>query len=525
MVALNLAYNNLGGDLTAFSDAINPPKSRSPQKGSPKRKLQGTTEAATAHSCSNGHPLVAKKLFGSYEEYTAPNPAGWHLDRQNIQALATHTTDTIRRRVLKEKAPAPAAEPEPEPQTVDTPAAGGATTTVVNRPPPDSKDTGKDAPVISDAAPKETSSDSAPPPPSKTDAKKTTTQNSEDSKQSSKQPEDALPAPDVAKEDQTPPPPPPKHHTQPTQQKDDVKHKAAPKAVVEEPAPTAETERPADVPADQIKGQAPDSTQVQEPSAPASDVPDSTGSSQQQGGQQNDIGTVQIPTASALAGNSYLYLNMSNNLLTGGIPASMDHLEMFRSPANSTDPYDVYVFNRGGPDRTLDLTNNQLYGEFPEFIINQAPDLADACLCQTTFNVSDGNYLFCPTKDTLGGSKFSKQQLQLMKQEQYTCLVHNPDNNTNTPVSSHICAPICVFCTRCLMCRVLPAVFSTNWSRQHCIQAYVVDFCMCVCTKHSAMQNKHVHFVSMFCPWAYCTLHSLLLYIPLQYHTPVAPLM
>jgi hypothetical protein len=154
----------------------------------------------------------------------------------------------------------------------------------------------------------------------------------------------------------------------------------------------------------------------------------------QMGEQQNDIGRI-IPTSSALAGNSYLYLNVSNNFIKGGVPEAMGNLEMFRSPANSTDPYDLYVFNRGGPDRTLDLTNNAMYGEFPMFLITQAPDLPDSCLCNTEFNVTSGNNIFCPTKAALGDRKFTKQQLQRLEEAKYACLVPGA-NGAVSPVSA-----------------------------------------------------------------------------------------
>jgi hypothetical protein len=194
----------------------------------------------------------------------------------------------------------------------------------------------------------------------------------------------------------------------------------------------------------------------------------------QMGEQQNDIGTMQIPTSSALAGNSYLYLNVSNNWIKGGIPDGMGNLEMFRSPANSTDPYDLYVFNRGGPDRTLDLTNNALYGEFPMFLINQAPDLPDSCLCNTEFNVTAGNNIFCPTKATLGDKKFSKQQLQRLEESQYTCLVPGA-NGAVSPVSVQCsiarlfgfacCCKLRTLPTLCLQhCKLkLPAIALRHW--------------------------------------------------------------
>ncbi|WIA31454.1 hypothetical protein OEZ86_002349 [Tetradesmus obliquus] len=286
MVALNLAYNNLEGDLDAFASAINPPATQSPQMGpagTPKRKLQQQQQIGAAAAGQPAHSLVAKKLFGSYEEYTAPNPAGWQLDREYV--------------------------PGQEQQVPDV------------------------------------------------------------------EPVDPAAMPDAAAQQQEP--------------------------AAEVPGSAAQ--------------QGPDPAPVGEQ-------------------QQNDIGSMQIPTSSALAGNSFLYLNVSNNWIKGGVPEAMGGLEMFRSPANSTDPYDLYVFNRGGPDRTLDVTNNAMYGEFPMFLINQAPDLPDSCLCNTDFNVTAGNNIFCPTKATLGAAKFSKQQLQRLDEAKYTCLMPGA-NGAASPVS------------------------------------------------------------------------------------------
>jgi hypothetical protein len=136
-----------------------------------------------------------------------------------------------------------------------------------------------------------------------------------------------------------------------------------------------------------------------------------------------DMAFIAPPTRSQLAGNSFLYLNLSNNDFEGAIPEGMGNLEMFRSPANSTDPFDMYVFSRGGPDRTLDLTYNKLYGEFPRFLVNQAADLGDSCLCATNFTVSNGNQIYCPTKASLEGVKITPNLLDTFKQANYTCLL------------------------------------------------------------------------------------------------------
>lgn len=54
-----------------------------------------------------------------------------------------------------------------------------------------------------------------------------------------------------------------------------------------------------------------------------------------------DMAFIAPPTKSGLAGNSFLYLNLSNNDIDGNIPNSLGNLEMFRSPANSSDPFDM----------------------------------------------------------------------------------------------------------------------------------------------------------------------------------------
>lgn len=149
-------------------------------------------------------------------------------------------------------------------------------------------------------------------------------------------------------------------------------------------------------------------------------------------GQQLDIGLMPIPTSSSLQGNSFLYLNLSNNAITGGIPDDLRNLEMFRNPLNSSDPYDVFTSNQGGPDRVLDLTNNRLYGEFPLFIMEEG-DLQSGCSCSTTFNVTDGNFIYCPTKASLAGVKLTRDITNAIKMNNYTCLVpaDGPDQSVS----------------------------------------------------------------------------------------------
>jgi hypothetical protein len=53
------------------------------------------------------------------------------------------------------------------------------------------------------------------------------------------------------------------------------------------------------------------------------------------------MGYIAPPSRSLLAGNSFLYLNLSNNDIEGPVPEAMGNLEMFRSPANSSDPFDM----------------------------------------------------------------------------------------------------------------------------------------------------------------------------------------
>jgi hypothetical protein len=145
------------------------------------------------------------------------------------------------------------------------------------------------------------------------------------------------------------------------------------------------------------------------------------------------------PTRSQLAGNSFLYLNLSNNDFEGAIPEGMGNLEMFRSPANSTDPFDMFVFSRGGPDRTFDLTYNKLYGQFPRFLVSQAADLSDSCLCATNFTVSAGNQLYCPTKASLEGVNVTPNLLETFKQANYTCLL--PKQKEPVSLEKYLASP------------------------------------------------------------------------------------
>lgn len=147
---------------------------------------------------------------------------------------------------------------------------------------------------------------------------------------------------------------------------------------------------------------------------------------------QLDIGLMPVPTSSALQGNSFLYLNISGNALTGGIPEGLSNLEMFRNPINSSDPYDLFMMQQGGPDRVMDLTNNRLYGEFPLFLIKEG-DLQRGCSCSTNFSVTDGNFVYCPTKATLAGLKQTQEMLYVIKANNYMCLM--PANGTDQPVS------------------------------------------------------------------------------------------
>lgn len=105
-----------------------------------------------------------------------------------------------------------------------------------------------------------------------------------------------------------------------------------------------------------------------------------------------------------------------------------------------------YVFSRGGPDRTLDLTYNKLYGEFPRFLVNQASDLTDSCLCATNFTVSAGNQLYCPTKSSLEGVDITPNLLDTFKQANYTCLLPKQTEPVSRPppaVYGHTTHAVC----------------------------------------------------------------------------------
>lgn len=156
--------------------------------------------------------------------------------------------------------------------------------------------------------------------------------------------------------------------------------------------------------------------------SPASQASSPQQTQAQSSQDSTDIGLIAIPTSSQLQGNNFLYLNLSGNAITGGVPDQMRNLEMFRNPANSSDPYDMYVTNRGGPDRVLDLTNNRLYGEFPRFLI-ESGNLQGGCSCVTTFHVTDGNFLYCPTKATMAGVQLTKEEKYAIQANNHTCLL------------------------------------------------------------------------------------------------------
>lgn len=144
LVVLHLGTNLLEGDLEAFASAITPAEAQSRQQSSARgRKLKSTTGSRDLSM------LVARKLFGGYEDKSTPQPQNWQHDVQYIKALATGDVQGARRRLQQAVAAAPAAAALPAttaalpaatatvpataatPVVQEQPAAGGATTTTM----------------------------------------------------------------------------------------------------------------------------------------------------------------------------------------------------------------------------------------------------------------------------------------------------------------------------------------------------------------------------------------------------------
>lgn len=137
LVALNLGSNLLKGNLSAFAAAVNPALPQSPQKrAAGGRKLQSVNSDYSIDASG----LIARKLFGGYEDQATPQPVGWQHEIGYVRALATHDVQSARRRLQQAAATAPAAssaapDAVDHPQVVDqAPAPGGATTTTMADP-------------------------------------------------------------------------------------------------------------------------------------------------------------------------------------------------------------------------------------------------------------------------------------------------------------------------------------------------------------------------------------------------------
>jgi len=141
LVALNMAYNRLGGNLEAFADALSPASKVSPQQAAPSTSSSSSTKGGrklAAFSSSSGHTAAAavdpaaaslalsKKLLGTREDWSIFQPGQavqqyFTLDTQSLEALATGEAHTAGRRLMQ--------------AVTSTPTVGGATTSTVQRPP------------------------------------------------------------------------------------------------------------------------------------------------------------------------------------------------------------------------------------------------------------------------------------------------------------------------------------------------------------------------------------------------------
>jgi hypothetical protein len=137
LVALNLAFNRLEGNLDAFAGAVEPARKSSPQQKEPAtsstggRKLKDLSAAASRHAAASGADPAAvslalgKKLLNTREDWSILQPGQatqqyFTIDTQAMQAIATGNAGAAGRRLMQ--------------AVTSMPAAGGATTSTVTRP-------------------------------------------------------------------------------------------------------------------------------------------------------------------------------------------------------------------------------------------------------------------------------------------------------------------------------------------------------------------------------------------------------
>jgi hypothetical protein len=136
LVALNLAFNRLEGNLDAFAGAVEPARKSSPQQKTSTggRKLKSVSAAASRHTAAaaaGADPaavslVLGKKLLNTREDWSILQPGQatqqyFTIDTQAMQAIATGNAGAAGRRLMQ--------------AVTSIPAAGGATTSSVTRPP------------------------------------------------------------------------------------------------------------------------------------------------------------------------------------------------------------------------------------------------------------------------------------------------------------------------------------------------------------------------------------------------------
>jgi hypothetical protein len=138
LVALNLAFNRLEGNLDAFAGAVEPARKSSPQQKTPTsstggRKLKAVAAAGSRHTAAaaaGADPAavslaLGKKLLKTREDWSILQPGQatqqyFTIDTQAMQAIATGSAGAAGRRLMQ--------------AVTSIPAAGGATTSSVTRP-------------------------------------------------------------------------------------------------------------------------------------------------------------------------------------------------------------------------------------------------------------------------------------------------------------------------------------------------------------------------------------------------------
>lgn len=139
----------------------------------------------------------------------------------------------------------------------------------------------------------------------------------------------------------------------------------------------------------------------------------------------SDSGMEEQTTTIEDFGNMIMFLDLSGNSLTGAIPDSMAHAQVFVDPTK----YDTVTrIKMAMATRTFDISNNKLHGEFPAWMITQIPTVELSCGC-AVYNNFTGNSLYCPTKKSLEGLKLDGDIKSALAANNLTCLLPGKEDS------------------------------------------------------------------------------------------------